>query len=564
MDDNEFFRKATLRISSSLIAEIAMKRCMEFLKQYIPISGMLFGLYDPNLNIGKVLASVWPPNLQKPDETVFFPNEFWNWLKEKWTMESGTTIINDPDKEELPMRQVMSMAWSADTSHLLMDLELEKKRLGVLNLFAEGKHRYTDFHARLISLLHEPFAIAISNIIQHQEIQRLKDMLADDNRYLHREMLKMTGDTIIGADFGLRDVMKVVRQVAPLDNPVLLMGETGVGKEVIANAIHFSSSRRTNPYITVNCGAIPETLIDSELFGHEKGAFTGAIARKRGRFERADTGTIFLDEIGDLPQAAQARLLRVLQQRQIERVGGTELIPVDVRVISATHRNLEDMVRSGQFREDLWFRLNAFPIIIPPLRRRVEDIPALVSHFVERKSRELKIQDLPHLEQGAMDRLQSYAWPGNVRELENLVEQALILSQMPDNEGLLRFSTPSLSRVSSKSKTAQEQDDIIRPLDEIITAHIEQAIERSGGRIEGEEGAAQMLGLHPSTLRGKMRKLDIPYGRKRQVNHMEGRGSRRPVGPEVASGHVEDHRGFHPPHGAGARKSPPDPFYEDY
>jgi transcriptional regulator with GAF, ATPase, and Fis domain len=518
VDDNEFFRQATLRISSSLSAEVAMKRCMEFLKQHIPVSGMLFSLYDPDLNIGKVLASIWPPTLQKPEETVFFPNEFWSWMKEKWRREPGTTIINDVDQEEVPVRQVMSMAWPADTSHLLMDLELEKKRLGVLSLFAEGKHRYTDFHAHLISLLHEPFAAALSNILQHQEIQRLKDLLADDNRYLHQEMLRMTGDTIIGANFGLRDVMKVVRQVGPLDSPVLLMGETGVGKEVIANAIHFSSPRRTKPYIAVNCGAIPESLIDSELFGHEKGAFTGAIAKKRGRFERADGGTIFLDEIGDLPQAAQSRLLRVLQQREIERVGGGESIPVDVRLISATHRNLEEMVRSGRFREDLWFRLNVFPVVIPPLRRRTEDIPALVSHFVERKSRELKLQNVPQLAPGAVDQLRTYEWPGNVRELENLVERALILSQLPGNDGLLRFGLPSRSRVSLKATATQKADGDIVPLDEIIAAHIEQAMDLSGGRVEGEKGAAQRLGLHPSTLRGRMRKLGIPHGKRRHGN----------------------------------------------
>jgi len=518
VDENAFFRQATLRIASSLNAEVAMRRCMEFLKEQIPVSGMAFGLYDPDLNIGKLLASVLPPDLRKPEETVFFPNEFWNYMKEKWMREPGITIINDVNKEELPVQRVMSMAWPADTSHLLMDLELEKKRLGVLNLFAEGKNRYTNFHAHMISLLHEPFATAMSNILQHQEIQRFKDMLADDNRYLHQEMLRMTGDTIIGANFGLRDVMKMVRQVAPLDSPVLLMGETGVGKEVIANAIHFSSPRRTEPYITVNCGAIPENLIDSELFGHEKGAFTGAIAMKRGRFERANRGTIFLDEIGDLPPAAQARLLRVLQQREIERVGGSGSIPVDVRVISATHRNLEAMVRSGRFREDLWFRLNVFPIVIPPLRRRTEDIPALVTHFAERKSMELKIQNLPQLRPGALDRLRAYDWPGNVRELENLVERALILSQLPDSDGTLELGLPSLSTGSMRSKAVREQEDIIRPLDEIIAAHIEKTLGRSGNRVEGENGAAQMLGVHPSTLRGRMRKLGIAHGKKRKTH----------------------------------------------
>ncbi|MBN2126704.1 MAG: sigma 54-interacting transcriptional regulator, partial [Deltaproteobacteria bacterium] len=276
VDENDFFRQATLRISSSLHIETAMERCMDYLRQHIPVSGMCFSLYEPDLNIGRILASIWPPSFRKPDETLSLPTEFWHWSREKWASDPRITMVNDVDLEDPPVRQIISMIWPADTSYLFMDLELEKKRLGVLTLFTEGKRRYRDSHAYLISLLHEPFAIALSNILQHQEIQRLKDMLADDNRFLHQEMLKMTGDTIVGANFGLRGTMEMASQVAPLNSPVLLMGETGVGKEVIANAIHFSSQRRNGPYVTVNCGAIPENLVDSELFGHEKGAFTGA------------------------------------------------------------------------------------------------------------------------------------------------------------------------------------------------------------------------------------------------------------------------------------------------
>ena len=306
----------------------------------------------------------------------------------------------------------------------------------------------------------------------------------------------------------------MVRQVAPLDSPVLLMGETGTGKEIIANAIHLGSQRKNNPYITVNCGAIPENLVDSELFGHEKGAFTGAISRKRGRFERAHSGTIFLDEIGELPPAAQIRLLRVVQQHEIERVGGTESIPVDVRIISATHQNLPEMVSKGTFREDLWFRLNVFPIMIPPLRQRVEDIPALVNHFVEKKSRELKLSERPPLAQESLELLQEYHWPGNVRELENLVERALILNQITNNKSRLRFDPLSAAPVLQKNEIAGKPDTTIRPLEEMIASHIQKALAQTDGKVEGEMGAARLLGLHPSTLRGRMKKLGIPYGRK--------------------------------------------------
>jgi hydrogenase-4 transcriptional activator len=293
---------------------------------------------------------------------------------------------------------------------------------------------------------------------------------------------------------------------------VLLLGETGTGKEIIANAIHYSSPRKDDPFIKVNCGAIPETLLDSELFGHEKGAFTGAISQKRGRFERADKGTIFLDEIGELPAQAQVRLLRVLQEKEIERVGGTSSIRVDVRVISATNRNLQEMITSGRFREDLWFRLNVFPIMIPPLRQRREDIPALVHHFIERKSRELKLTERAVLAHGALERLMAYDWPGNVRELENVIERALIQQR----NGVLSFETPLAPQVPGRHEGTREAGHNRTPLsfDEMTIQHIRRALEMAGGKINGPGGAAQLLGLHPNTLRTRMTKLGIPYGRR--------------------------------------------------
>ena len=345
---------------------------------------------------------------------------------------------------------------------MTMALKLEGNSIGDLGLVADGLNQYTDEHARLLRLLHEPFAIAMSNALKHQEVIRFKDMLADDNRYLLDELRSVSGDEIIGSDFGLKAVMEMVQQVAPLDSPVLLLGETGTGKEVIANAIHYSSPRKDGPFIKVNCGAIPETLLDSELFGHEKGAFTGAISQRRGRFERADKGTIFLDEIGELPSQAQVRLLHVLQKKEIERVGGTSSIPVDIRIISATHRNLEEMIASGRFREDLWFRLNVFPIMIPPLRQRREDIPALVHHFIDRKSMELKLTERPVLAPGAIDRLIAYDWPGNVRELENMIERALIQHR----GGVLSFETllplPVLPEVARWFRTQAEIEPCFR------------------------------------------------------------------------------------------------------
>ena len=316
-----------------------------------------------------------------------------------------------------------------ESSLLIMRLILDGRRQGALILRAEGENQYTAEHGELMSELNDPFAIALNNALTHHELNKLKDTLDDDNRFLRLELGQRTGQEIIGADFGLSSVMELVSRVATLGSPVVLLGETGVGKELIANAIHKASNRRDNPLVTINCGTIPPTLIESELFGHEKGAFTGAVAQKRGRFERANTGTLFLDEIGELSPDAQVKLLRVLQSKEFERVGGTSAIRVDVRIIAATHRNIENMVKEGTFREDLWYRINVFPIIIPPLRQRKVDIPSLAHHFIEKKSREIGLYPTPPLAEGAMQQLLSYSWPGNVRELENVVERALILSR---------------------------------------------------------------------------------------------------------------------------------------
>jgi transcriptional regulator with GAF, ATPase, and Fis domain len=285
---------------------------------------------------------------------------------------------------------------------------------------------------------------------------------------------------------------------------VLLMGETGVGKDVVAHAIHYSSSRKNGPLVQVNCGAIPETLIDSELFGHEKGAFTGALSQKRGRFERAHRGSIFLDEIGELPLSSQLRFLRVMQDKKIERVGGDETIPLDIRVIAATNRNLEEMVKEGKFREDLWFRLNVFPIRIPPLRERRIDIPALLHHFINIKTKELKLETIPTISSGCIDYLMQYDWPGNVRELQNVIERALILNP----GGPLNFDhldAPRLHRAVDVCAGSEH----IEKLDDAIARHIRLALKRTNGRIHGSGGAAELLGVNPSTLRSRMKKLGI-------------------------------------------------------
>jgi transcriptional regulator with GAF, ATPase, and Fis domain len=506
VDENDFFRRATMQICSSLDIEIAMWRCMQFLKDFIPADEMYLHLYDRGLGAMRTIAGATASEGRKMDRITPLPKEVRPAVEKDF---QSTYRINQPESE--PAFQFMLQYYGrSDTSALVRLLKVEDKRLGALVLLAEGRDRFSEEHARLFSLLNEPFAIALSNTLKHQEILRLKDLLADDNRYLHRELLRLSGDEIVGAEFGLRGVMAMVQRVASLNNPVLLLGETGVGKDVIANAIHYSSPRKDGPFIKVNCGAIPETLLDSELFGHEKGAFTGALSQKRGRFERADHGTIFLDEIGELPPQAQVRMLRVLQYKEIERVGGTNTISVDIRLIAATNRNLEEMVKTKQFREDLWFRLNVFPIRIPPLRERKDDIPALVHHFVERKSRELRLPASPPLAAGVIDRLMAYPWPGNVRELENVIERALILGKgTPLTLDDLTGGKPD----RSLSIPGGTQDAPLR-LDEVVSQHIRRVLEMTNGKVHGKGGAAEVLEINPSTLRNRMNQLRIPYGRR--------------------------------------------------
>ena len=309
-------------------------------------------------------------------------------------------------------------------------------------------------------------------------------------------------DEITGGSPALRQVLEQVRRVAPTDSTVLILGETGTGKELICRAIHHDSSRRDEPLVKLNCAAIPSGLIESELFGHEKGAFTGAIQQKRGRFELAHEGTIFLDEIGDIPLETQPKLLRLLQEREFERVGGNVTIHTDVRVIAATHRNLEQMVADGSFRQDLFYRLNVFPVILPPLRERREDIPVLARYFAHRMSLR---QGRPGLEfsDAAIERLLAYRWPGNIRELENIVERAVILC---DGDTI---DTPHVHLGEGALTITASNSTGVLTMQQVEHDAIVAALQASRGKISGPGGAAQMLDLKPSTLESRMKKLGI-------------------------------------------------------
>jgi transcriptional regulator with GAF, ATPase, and Fis domain len=319
--------------------------------------------------------------------------------------------------------------------------------------------------------------------------------------------LKRAGlnDAIVGAEDGLREVMAAVRQVARADVPVLVLGETGAGKEVVARAVHTHSRRANGSFLRVNCGAIPPELIDSELFGHERGSFTGALGTRKGWFERADGGTLFLDEIGELPLAAQVRLLRVLQDGSFQRVGGERTLTVDVRLVAATNRDLRQAVRDGGFREDLWFRIAVFPIPLPPLRERLQDMPALAAHFSLRAAERLGLP--PRMPDAAdLAALAAYPWPGNVRELASVIERAAILGDGRRLEVARALGvSPPLAALASPQRSNQP----LSSLEDVIRQHIEVALSQCHGRVEGPFGAALLLNLNPHTLRSKMRKLGV-------------------------------------------------------
>ncbi len=389
--------------------------------------------------------------------------------------------------------------------------------IGALLLLARSPRTFEVTHYPIAQSLIEPIAVALANDFQYHELGRLREAVEAENRALLSRLDRdSVTDTIVGADEGLRDVMERIDQVAPTDVPVLILGETGSGKEVLARAIHKRSRRAAGPVVRVNCGALPPGLIDSELFGHERGSFTGATNVRKGWFERADGGTLFLDEVAELALDAQVRLLRILQDGTFERVGAQKSIKVDVRIVAATHRDLQAMVAEGTFREDLWYRISVFPVDLPPLRERIEDIPPLAAHFAGRAGKRLGGSPLT-LSREDIELLTAYPWPGNVRELAAVIERAAILG---NGRGLavraaLGPVVPRVGRMSAKewtkrAATAEAVTESVT-LDAAIRAHITQALRAAHGRLEGPFGAAQRLGVNPHTLRARMRKLGINW-----------------------------------------------------
>src|SRR5499426_1833302 len=415
------------------------------------------------------------------------------------------TMLGDQDLKRLAQESQCAKYWVAEEIRTFCSVPLlfHDRVLGALDIGRRSEDTFSPEEIELLGEIAKQIAIAVENAQTYREISELKDRLAKENLYLEEEVrTEHNFAEIVGESAALRRVLKEVEVVAPTGSTVLICGETGTGKELIARALHDLSPRRDRAFVKLNCAAIPTGLLESELFGHEKGAFTGAIAQKVGRFELAHQGTLFLDEVGDIPLDLQPKLFRALQEQEFERLGGTRTIRVDVRLVAATNRDLAHMVADDRFRSDLYYRLNVFPVVLPPLRERTEDIPMLARHFAQKFARRMR-KSIDTIPADTMAALSRYHWPGNIREMQNVIERAVILSRGPELEISLSQFKQRPKAVSADFSSAPST------LEDAEREHILRALGETNWIIGGSAGAAFKLGMKRTTLQSKMRKLGI-------------------------------------------------------
>lgn len=512
---NNFILEAYAHISSSLSIEQSLARAVDFLKKEIPADGAFIDIHLESLHQIRFLAMVEPGKASRLNQAIALTPDMEQSLKRP--DRPKIMCINDIAQD--PVTEHVAKAVKANVrSFIILRLELDKRHLGVVAFYSNRYGAFNQHHAQLLAELHDPFALVTANALnpilsaENLSLRKLNEQLQSKLTQTFQTPL----EKLLQRTPSLKPIAEKIIRVAPYDTTILLTGETGCGKEVIANIIHQTSVRNNKPFIKVNCGAIPETLLDNELFGHEKGAFTDAKHMHVGYFEQADGGTLFLDEIAELPLSAQVRLLRVLQHKTITRIGGRLSITLDVRIIAATHKSLENLVKNNQFREDLWYRLNVFPIEIPPLRERHADILPLTEYLINKLQSKYNLPYLPALSKNSLEQAYSYAWPGNVRELENLLERTVLQSQgktihflLPHKNTPTTHCTKEPLHFQALPQHMELNVSSIKPLDTMMRDYLVNVLQMCNGKISGENGAAQRLGLHPNTLRSRMQKLGI-------------------------------------------------------
>jgi formate hydrogenlyase transcriptional activator len=498
-----------LRINNALVSNLELKALFvaisESLREVLHNDYTSLALHDKERNRLKLYALDFPSGSGLVREAMDIPLE--GSRSGKAFTERRPFLIKDFDSPEFHSDVSKRLSREGLRSGMSLPLISTQGPIATMTLASRREDAFTESDVELMIQIGVQVALAVENAMAYQEIGELKNKLAEEKLYLEDEIrTEFNFDEIVGQSAALRNILQQIETVAATDSTVLILGETGTGKELIARAIHNLSSRRDRTFVKLNCSAIPAGLLESELFGHERGAFTGAIAQRIGRFELADRGTLFLDEVGDIPGELQPKLLRVLQEQEFERLGSTRTIQTNARLVAATNRNLSELVASREFRSDLYYRLNVFPIIAPPLRERIEDIPLLVRYFAQKLSRRMnkRIETIPN---DAMDAMMRYWWPGNIRELENFVERAVILSKGTT----LEAPVWELARESAPPALATRSEPATLPttMEDAEREHILAALRDTNWTIAGPAGAAARLGMKRTTLQSRMKKLRI-------------------------------------------------------